>query len=290
VGCPGSGKTALAVKAAHALRDVFPGGQLYVQLGSATPQPRDLRDALGDLLASLGERNAHPSDLEGYTALLRERLADRQVLLVVDDVADVRQARAMLPGTPGCGVLLTSRRRLIDLPGVERVGLGPLTPSEAMVFLMRLIGAGRVQRERSKAEEIARLCDRLPLALRIAGARLALWPSRSLAPLAEALRDESRRLDELETQDLRLRAVLDAGYAALDPVAQAMLRRLGTLPGTEFTEGTALALAGRDGVRALDRLVEAGLVEPDSGGGSRYHLCALVGLHARQQPDPSHTS
>ncbi|MBG6093626.1 AfsR/SARP family transcriptional regulator [Actinomadura viridis] len=288
VGFPGVGKTALAVKAAHTLRGEFPGGQLYVQLGGSTGRPRDLRDALADLLTGLGEPGSRRSDLEGHAAMLRERLADRQILLVVDDVADVRQARAVLPGTHGCGVLLTSRQRLVDLPGVERVRPGPFPPSEALAFLERLLGAGRIQRERPVAEEIARLCGYLPLALRIVGARSALRPSCPLAALAASLRDEDRRLDELATRDLQMRTVLDASYAALDPAARTLLRRLAALRGAEFADGTALALAGGDGIRILDRLVEANLVEPaDSGGGEpRYRLHELAAIHARQQPDP----
>ncbi|MFF5264676.1 BTAD domain-containing putative transcriptional regulator [Actinomadura viridis] len=288
VGFPGVGKTALAVKAAHTLRREFPGGQLYVQLGGSTGRPRDLRDALADLLTGLGEPGSRRSDLEGHAAMLRERLADRQILLVVDDVADVRQARAVLPGTHGCGVLLTSRQRLVDLPGVERVRPGPFTPSEALAFLERLLGAGRIQRERPVAEEIARLCGYLPLALRIVGARSALRPSCPLAALAAPLRDDDRRLDELATRDLQMRTVLDASYAALDPAARTLLRRLAALRGAEFTDGTALALADGDGIRILDRLVEANLVEPaDSGGGEpRYRMHELAALHARRQPEP----
>ncbi|MFC5752257.1 AfsR/SARP family transcriptional regulator [Actinomadura rugatobispora] len=284
VGSPGVGKTVLAVKAAHALRERFPGGQLYVRLGGATGRPRDPWDALGELLDGLGESAARHGDLDGRAALLRERLADRRILLVVDDVADAAQATAVLPGTRGCGVLLTSRHRLVDLPGVQRVRPGPLAPDEALAFLERLIGAGRIDRERAVAEEIAALCGHLPIALRIVGARLALRPSQSLARLAGSLRDETRRLDELATQDLQMRTVLDASYAALDPRARALLRRLGALRGGEFVEATALALAGGDGVQALDRLVEANLVEPvDSGGGeSRYRVSGLVGIHASQ--------
>jgi DNA-binding SARP family transcriptional activator len=284
VGSPGVGKTVLAVKAAHALRERFPGGQLYVRLGGSTGRPRDPLDALGDLLDGLGEPAARHGDLDGRAAMLRERLADRRILLVVDDVADAGQATAVLPGTHGCGVLLTSRQRLVDLPGVERVRPGPLAPQEALAFLERLIGAGRVDRERAVAEEISELCGRLPLALRIVGARLALRPSQTLARLAASLRDETRRLDELATQDIQMRTVLDASYAALDPRARALLRRLGALGGCEFVEATALALAGGDGIRALDRLVEANLVEPvETGGGeSRYRLCGLVGIHASQ--------
>ncbi|GAA2425901.1 hypothetical protein GCM10010191_42900 [Actinomadura vinacea] len=285
VGRPGVGKTVLALKAAHALRERFPGGQLYVRLGGSTARPRDPRDALGDLLDGLGERGGPRGDLDGRAAMLRERLADRRILLVVDDVADAGQAGAVLPGTRGCGVLLTSRQRLVDLPGVERVRPGPFTTAEALAFLERLAGAARIAGERAVAEEIARLCGHLPLALRIVGARLALRPSQTLARLAVPLRDENRRLDELATHDLKMRAVLDGSYAALDPQARALLRRLGALRGAEFVESTALALGGGDGTRALDRLVEANLVEPVENGGSgesRYRVDDLVGIHAVQ--------
>ena len=283
VGAPGVGKTALAVKAAHALRERFPGGQLYVRLGGSTGRPRDPLDALGDLLEGLGEPAARwHGDLDGRAALLRECLADRRILLVADDVADAAQATAVLPGTGGCGVLLTSRQRLVGLPGVARVRPGPLTPGEALAFLERLVGAARVRRERAAAEEIADLCGHLPIALRIAGARLALRPSQTLERLAAALRDEDRRLDELAIRDLRMSAYLDAAHAALDPRARALLRRLGALPEREFAEATALALAGGDGIGALDRLVEANLVEPvETGGGeTRYRVPALIKLHA----------
>ncbi|WP_433324581.1 BTAD domain-containing putative transcriptional regulator [Spirillospora sp. CA-294931] len=288
VGTPGVGKTALAVKAAHLLRPAFPDGQLYVQLGGSVSRPRDPRDSLGDLLNGLGEPGPYPDDLEGRATMLRERLADRRVLLVIDDVADVAQARVMLPGTRGCGVLLTSRQRLVGLPGVERVRPGPLSPGEAREFLERLVGAERVRQEHAVADEIARMCGLLPLALRIVGVRLALRPWQTLARLAVLLRDKERRLDELATQDLQMRAVLDGSYAALDPAARRLLHRLGTLCDAEFVEGTALELAGDrgDGAQALDRLVEANLVEPlGSGlaGEPRFRLPGLVAIHASQR-------
>jgi hypothetical protein len=197
-GPPGVGKTALMVRAGHAVRSLFPDGQLWAPLDGASGRPRDPAEVLGELLRALGVHgSAIPSSTEEGAALLRSRLADRRVLVVADDAASAAQVRPLLPGTAGCAVMVTSRVQLADLAGARHLLLGPLTVGEATQLLDRIAGADRIAAEPEAAGELAATCGQLPLAVRIAGAKLAGRPCGLVAGLVEAVADERHRLDAL---------------------------------------------------------------------------------------------
>ncbi|WP_086837945.1 AfsR/SARP family transcriptional regulator [Amycolatopsis kentuckyensis] len=283
-GEPGAGKSTLAVRAAHRLRARFPDGQLYVPLAG-----RDIREVLADLLRALGVPGpAVPDDVRARAAVFRGRLTDRRVLVVLDDAVDPEHVRTLLPGTPGCAVLVTSRRRLSGLAGAHRLPLGPLSGADAAELLHRLAGA-RVARERADAERIITACARLPLALRIAGSRLAIRPHLRLGELAGRLEDEVRRLDELTVSDLAVRSSIALSYEALRPPARRAFRLLGRCRLADLPAWAVTTLVDNPD-EAVEELVEASLLEArgaDATGEGRYRMHDLVRLYAAELGDPA---
>ncbi len=285
-GEPGVGKSTLAVRVAHRLQHAFPDGQLYAHLAGATA-PRPVGDVLTDLLRSLGVTGpAIPDDVHAKAAVLRSRLADRRVLLVLDDVADPGQVRPLLPGTASTAVLVTSRRRLSGLLNAHRVAVGSLTDAEALDLLATIAGP-RVTADPHGARRIAAACGNLPLALRIAGTRLALRPQLTLATLADRLSDEQRRLDELSVSDLQVRAGLALSYAALSEPARATFRLIGAAADARVPAWAIAVLQdGAAGEAAVDELVESSLLQPvgdDACGEPRYEVHDLVLTFARER-------
>lgn len=285
-GQPGVGKTALAVTVAHRLRGRFPDGQLFVHLAGASAAPRDPAVVLADLLRSLGvPGTAVPQNLTALAAVYRARLADRRILVVLDDAATAAQVRPLLPGTPGSAVLVTSRRRLSDLIDARHVPVGPLTDRETRDLLAHVVGPDRVAGEPVPAARIAAACGNLPLAVRIAGTRLATrsWP---LAVLADRLDDERRRLDELAAGDQQVRASLALSVRALSLAAREAFVLLGTLGPVSFAGWAVAELLDRaDPDRVLDELVEANLLEvacPTDRTEPRYRLHDLLRVYAEE--------
>ena len=226
-GTGGIGKSALAVHAAHRLAGRFPDGQLYVDLHGATAglQPLAPLEVLGRFLRTLGaEPAAVPADLEEASAAFRSRVAGRRLLVVLDNAVDAAQVRPLLPAAAGCGVLVTSRQLLASLDGATHLHLDILPAGDATQLLGRVAGEQRVAAEPQAAAEVARLCGYLPLALRIAGARLAARPGWPLAALAERLADAQRRLDELEVAEAGVRASYDVSYRQLQASSEALDR------------------------------------------------------------------
>ncbi|WP_165521787.1 AfsR/SARP family transcriptional regulator [Micromonospora zingiberis] len=288
-GPPGVGKTTLAVHAAHALRADYPDGALFIRLSGATRQARAPGEVLLDLIQGIGGSTSPGRDnVETRSAAWRALAADRRLLVVLDDAATGNELLPLLPGTAGCAVLVTSRRRITDLPGAGLLLVQPLTDEQGLVMLRRIVGVDRVAADAAAAERIRDYCANLPLALRIAGARLAARPDLSLADFAERLADERRRLDELSTSDHAVRGSLRLSYQDLDPTARQLLRRLAVL-GTREVPAAALALlAGTDAVRAdaaVEHLVGANLLDTTTTGQGepRYRLHDLLRTFGRER-------
>ena len=287
-GPPGVGKTALAIHVAHQVSGSFPGGQLYVNLrGYAPGPPMSTVDALTRFLRALGVPPSQiPLDVEEQITLYRSCMAGRHVLVVLDNAAAAEQVRPLLPGSPGCAVLVTSRDTLLGLTalqGARPVGLDALTPDEAVALLTEMVDE---QAEPAAVEELARLCANLPLALRIAAANLANRPG--VANYVARLRD-GNRLDALVVDgddEAAVHAAFDLSYHALKPAARQLFRLLGLIPGPDFTAEAAAAVASLrldESQRLLDRLAAANLVQQHSPG--RYHLHDLLRLYAEQRTD-----
>jgi tetratricopeptide (TPR) repeat protein/transcriptional regulator with XRE-family HTH domain len=289
-GTAGVGKTALAVHLAHQLAPDFTDAQLYVNLRGYEPGQRlNPTQVLDRFLRALGvPPDVLPKELDELAARYRGLLAGRRALVVLDNASSAEQVRPLLPASASCLVLVTSRDRLAGLvaaEGAQVLMLDVLPPSEALDLLSRTIGSGRVSAEPEAAGEVVRLCGCLPLAVRIAGARLATRPGMSLAALAERLSDERGRLGELSAGDVGVRASLGLSYRALHPEAARMFRRLGLIAGPDFARGVAAALTDanpEEAERLLEALVDAHLVEVAAAPG-RYRFHDLLRLYAREQ-------
>jgi DNA-binding SARP family transcriptional activator/tetratricopeptide (TPR) repeat protein len=271
-GTPGAGKTALAVRFGRQVAKRFSGGQLYVNLRGLDPAtpPMEPAEALRFFLDALGvPPHRIPPDTEGRSALFRSMLDGKRMLIVLDNARNVAQVRPLLPGSPGCLVLVTSRNEMTGLVAAE--GAAPLTldvlsHAEAHEMLARRLGQDRVTAEPEAADEIISSCARLPLALSIAVGRAASRSKRSLTELAAELHDTRGRLDALEADDAvtDVRAVLSWSYDQLSEPAARMFRLLGVHPGPDISLSAAASLAG--------------LTRPDAGAAlrelTRTHMVA----------------
>ncbi|AWZ13933.1 hypothetical protein DRB96_18380 [Streptomyces sp. ICC1] len=288
-GAPGIGKTALALRVAHALRGEFPGGQLYVDLRGADPAAAaDPAEVLAGFLRALGvDGPAVPADPDERAALYRSLVADRRLLVVLDNAAGAGQVRPLLPGAGG-GVLVTSRYRLGGLERRVALELPLLDEPAALSLLALAAGPDRIAAAPEAARELVRLCGRLPLALRVVGAELAALPHRGPAHLVARLEDERARLDVLDG----VRAGLRLSYRALPADARALLRGLALLDAPDCAAWTAAAALDRPlraAEEALDALTAAHLLEacgPDATGRPRYRMHDLVRAFGRELAPP----
>ncbi|MDJ1131710.1 ATP-binding protein [Streptomyces iconiensis] len=276
-GTAGAGKTSLALRWAHLTRARFPDGQLYVNLRGYDPgAPVTAQEALSHFLRALGvPATAIPADAESRAALYRSLLAERRMLVVLDNAATVAQVRPLLPGAAGCLAIVTSRSRLSGLAvrdGARRITLGTLAEEEAVALLRTITAEYRPYDDADRLTELARLCAHLPLALRIAAERAATHPYMSLDDLVRDLRDESALWDALTVGDDEeaeaVRTVFAWSYRALPEDAARLFRLLGLHPGSEFGTPAAAALAGVD------------------TAGARRLLDVLVGTHLLAQTAP----
>ncbi|MFI6498839.1 BTAD domain-containing putative transcriptional regulator [Nonomuraea typhae] len=288
----GLGKSALAIHAAHRAAPHYPDGQLYVALHGATPgmEPLPPYEALCRLLRALGVTDERlPKSTDEAAALLRTVTSRRRLLFLLDNAASAAQVRPLLPGGPGCAVLITSRAPLLAVEHADRLHLDELDEPEAVALLAALAGAGRVRAEPEAAIEVAALCGRLPLALRVMGARLAVRTDWTMAEAAARLRDARHRIDELQEGDLGIRSTFSFSYESLsaEEGGEAAIRLfvlLGLLELPVVGSGVAAALAGRTEAtvrRALDRLVQAQLLQV--AGTGRFAMHDLMRLFAREK-------
>ncbi|MET8947872.1 tetratricopeptide repeat protein [Streptomyces sp. NPDC004542] len=284
-GPPGAGKTSLALRAARRLADRFPDGQFMVDLrgtDDSAPAPSEL---VVRVLKALGvpDRDLAKAGPQAHPALYRQVLAGRRCLLVLDNARDEAQVRPLLPGSGGTLVLVTSRRVLTGLDDVHRLPLGRLAPGESAAFLASLVGEARAAAEPEALEEVARLCEHLPLALRVAGNWLATRTGWTVRRLADRLASEERRLDALSAGDVRVSTAFDLSYRQLTPAAARMFRRLSLVPGPDIGAACAARLTGQDvhdTEDTLEELVETGLLD---GSGNRYRLHDLLCLYGRDR-------
>ncbi|NJP94981.1 tetratricopeptide repeat protein [Nonomuraea sp. FMUSA5-5] len=286
VGPPGVGKTALAVHCAHAVRPGYPAGQLHLCLGGTEETPADPADLLAEALRALGVGGAAmPPTVHERSALYRSLLAERPMLVLLDDAADAAQVRALLPGS-GSAVLVTSRRRVTELPGALLLELDVLPPGEAEDLLGRIVGERRVAADREAALAILDACGHLPLAIRIAGARLAGRPGWPLGVLQRRLADEAARLDELRAGDLEVRGSFERSTRRLTGEAATAFQAFGLLGPASVPGWVADAVLGRPRTEAVvDSLVDASLLRlagTDALGQPRYQVHDLMRCQARQ--------
>ncbi|MFG2310828.1 BTAD domain-containing putative transcriptional regulator [Streptomyces sp. NPDC048566] len=287
-GRPGMGKTALAVHAAHRAAHLFPDGRLFLDLRASDSTPLSTADALARLLRALGVDPEPVSGTDDLLGLYRTHAAGRRMLLILDNAPGEAGLRPLVPPGSGSAVLITSRRRLTALEGAVHLDLAVPGPDEARHLLSTVAGRGGPSTGPDHLHEIVALCGQLPLALRIAGARLAARPHWGAGRLAARLRDERRRLNELRVGDLEVRTSLELGYRELDPPERRALRRLALLDLPDFAAWIAAPLLGVDTDEAeetVERLVDCHLIEAlgvDGTGENRYRIHDLVREHARE--------
>ncbi|SEG44152.1 DNA-binding transcriptional activator of the SARP family [Nonomuraea solani] len=285
----GVGKSTLAVHIAHRAAGRYPDGQLYADLRGTSDTPATAHEILGRFLRALGiESTALPESPQDRADLYRSVLAQRRVLLVLDDARGERQIRPLLPGGGGCAVLVTSRGRLAGLAGAQLTDLDVLDADSALILLASIAGSSRVAAEPDAARTIVGLCGLLPLAVRTAGARLATRRHWTLATMTGRLADEHRRLDELAAGDLEVRASVSLSYRLLDEQAKAAFRRLGLLGVPDFASWIAAPLLDVSADAAddvIERLMDAQLVDfaaVDATGRARYRLHDLLRVFATE--------
>jgi hypothetical protein len=290
-GAGGMGKTTLAVHWAHRVRDQFPDGELYVNLQGYGARPRVTPEqALDGFLHALGVSSEKiPQDVEARAGLYRSIVAGRRILMVLDNAAKADQVLPLLPGSPTCLVIVTSRSLLSGLmvrAGVERMALDVLTPDEATTLLREIIGSDRSDEEPAAVAELAKCCAYLPLALRIAAERVAARPHLTAADVVEDLAVEAQRLDVLAAEDdetAQVRAVFSWSYRALSTETARVFRMLGLHPGPTISVPAAAALVGSDPHvigRQLDLLAGAHLLGQTAR--DRFQLHDLIRVYAAE--------
>ena len=296
-GAAGLGKTTLAVHAAHQVREQFPDGQLYVDLSGATAQPAAPGEVLARFLRDLGvDGDKVPAGADERAALYRTRLTSRRVLVLLDNAKDAAQVRPLLPGSASCAVLVTTRRRPTDLASTRFVDLNVLETAEAMALFSRIVDDKRPAEEPEATAEVLLACAGLPLAIRICAARLAAREHWKIATMAKRLRDERRRLDELKTGDLAVRASFQVSYDSLqtadygaDPARS--FRLLGLWQGASISLPAAAALLGEEEAEmaeALETLVDANLLESPGPDWYRFHdLLKFYATERAQAEEPA---
>jgi transcriptional regulator with XRE-family HTH domain len=285
-GLPGVGKTTFAVHIGHRLVEHYPDGCFFLDLhgmdaGRLTPE-----QALGHLLLALGvtERRL-PQGIKERAGLYRFLLRDRKILLILDNVADEAQIRPLLPGSPHCLVLLTSRRALSGLESVHRVLLDVLSPAASVYLLGSIIDPARAAEEPEATARVAELCGYLPLALRIAGNRLASRPRWRIGNLVRQLDDQQRTLTALTAGDLEIRSAFEVSYGLCEESTRRLFRRLCLAAEPEITVEMAALLTAVDpdvAEHTLETLVDASLLDTSTVEGG-YVLHDLLRLFARER-------
>ncbi|MFI7539166.1 BTAD domain-containing putative transcriptional regulator [Streptosporangium sp. NPDC049376] len=291
-GKAGAGKSCLAVHVAHRLAKVFPEGQLYRDMRGSQQQNAPVADVLGTFLRSLGIHGpAVPGSVEERIAMYRSLLADKRMLVVLEDVVSETQVMPLLPGSGGCAVIITSRARLTGLPGALQLEVDVMEEASSLALIAKVIGADRVAAEPNAASALTHMTGGLPLALRIVAARLAARPHWSLASMVRRLTDERYRLDELAHGEMVVRKSLSLTYDGMGETARRLLDLLGLAEGETIPYWFAAAVLDGETYRAMDRLeelVDARLLDVagiDGGGYPRYKFHGLIRAFSRERLD-----
>lgn len=289
-GGAGAGKTSLAVQAAHAMRGSFPDGQLFANLrGASTPAAP--ADVLGTFLRALGVSDADvPAQPDERTALFRSLCAERKLLVVLDDAAGIEQVAPLLPGGPGCAVVVTSRPRLA-MAADARIDLGMLSHDEARALMVTIIGRPRHEAEPDAADRVLRACGGSPLAVRIAASRLATRPAWPIEHMAGRLAG-SHRLDELWLGDSSVQATFDTIFGSLEPVLAERLLLLGAVPANVIEVDFAAAAWNVDQSSArtsLEMLTDMRLLD-FAGAADAFQWHDLVRFYATEHRDADRTA
>lgn len=283
----GGGKTTLVVHIAHLLRDKFPDGQLFVSLRGTSSRPVAVGDALARVLRDLGLGAGRIPEADEERALLfRSQVADKRVLLVLDDAQAAAQVRPLIPASSGCAVLVTSRHRLAGLAGCRRVDLAVLDPRDAQDLFCSIVGETRTRAEASAVAEIVETCGYLPLAVRIAASRLAVRSGWRIEALRQRLADTRRRLDELHVDDLHVRTCFQLSYRTLSRDQAHAFRLLSIVDGDDISGLAAARVLDVEqpaAERLAEALVDVHLLETAESGRYRFH--DLLRLFAREEAE-----
>ncbi|MBV9447411.1 MAG: hypothetical protein JO345_16135 [Streptosporangiaceae bacterium] len=286
-GMCGIGKTTLALHVARKLRERFIGGQLLATLGGSTGRPLDTATILTKLLKSLGmEEDAIPSGIEDLIALYRHTLAGTRTLILLDDAADERQVRPLVPGVAGCGLLVTSRSHLAALGGVQRVELDVFTREQSIELLSKIVGADRVAAEEVAVRRIVELCGNNPLAVRISAARLAARPHWKIARLARRLAEENNLLDELRLADLDMGTELASTYRSMGTDARKALLVLSRMGSACFSASDAavrLNMPPSEAEDLVEEIIGVHMIKIVSTDPDYYQMPSLVSAFAAQE-------
>lgn len=276
-GMGGSGKTSLAVRAAHQLSDRYPDAQLHIDLRGFTPSEQPLSagaaaEALLRMLGAPGERI--PDDAEGRIALWRRTMSSRRMILLLDNAVDESQVRPLLSSPTQTLVLVTSRALLVDLDAAHTVSLGVMPPHDSVALVEGVLGSARARAEREAVAQLAELCGHLPLALRIAAARLRKRPRWTVRYLVDRLRDDAHRLAELNSGERSVEVTLRLSYEGLSAETREAFRLLGQHPGAEievYAAGALLDKRARDAEDVLEYLLDMHLLQQHETGRYTFH-------------------
>jgi DNA-binding SARP family transcriptional activator len=286
----GIGKTTLAVHASHAVADHFTDGQLFADLHGMSAHPVNPMQVLERFIRAFGVPGAQiPEGVDERAEMYRNLVADRKVLVVLDDAVSEGQVLPLLPGSGTAGVIVSSRSRLTGLPGALRIEMDVLAADKSVNLLARIAGIARVRAQSEAAAAVAEHCGHLPLALRIAGARLAARPHWSVQQLADRLTDEASRLDELRYGEMGIRPSISLTYESTGEQARRLFRRLALLDMPVFSGWLSAPLLDQPLSAAedlLDDLVNAQLIEvvgDGSGLDSQYRFHDLIRVFARER-------
>ncbi|MFJ7997214.1 BTAD domain-containing putative transcriptional regulator [Streptomyces sp. NPDC096310] len=291
-GMVGSGKSALAVRAAHENAAHFPDGQLHVDFTQEGNRMRGTYGVLGELIRAVDPDVALPSSLIERIWLYRSNIASRKMLVLLDNVMDEKQVRPFLPGVGASRVIVTSRSCLAPLEGARITRVGAFDRAEAVELVSRIVGDGRVSAEPVSTEALVELCDRLPLAVRVAAARLAAKPHWPISHLVGRMVDPSRnRLDELRIADFDVRSKIQQSFGQLSEDTRSALAWLALLPSGQISAVTAalpLEVSKVEAEDILEHLVEHNVLSAcgvDEKGNLTYSFSSLVWMAALEMPE-----